>query len=360
MRCVMRRCTISKMTILKRISLLLLLTAVLGLMINHSLSTPWFNGDMSDHFDGETFFNIDNVSTDKQLIEIWQWQRNKPPSEWHWFEQRQVQPAVSRAERGHIYTQLINHATFLIQYDGLNVLTDPVYSKRVSPFSFVGPARWRNPAIAFDDLPDIDVVIISHNHYDHLDLDTLKRLKQAHDPLFIVPLGNSPLLEDVGISKIQELDWWQATRLAGGQVIHAVPAQHWSSRSATDRRRALWSGFVLETDAGNVVFAGDTGYARHFKLIAERFPKPRLALLPIGAYAPRWFMADQHMDPAQALQAHQDLGAQYSLGMHFGTFELTSEPPQEPSELLADLAAEKAITSFDSPVHGQVYHFAAK
>lgn len=345
------------MKILKSILLLLLVAAAAGLAINYSLSTPTFNGEISDHFDGDLFVNIDNIPTDKNPIEVLQWQLNKPASEWQWVEQNQVKPAVSRAENGHIYTQLINHATFLIQYDGLNVLTDPVYSKRVSPFSFAGPARWRDPAIAFDDLPKIDVVIISHNHYDHLDLDTLEKLKQAHDPLFIVPLGNSPLLEGIGITNIEELDWWQASSLPGGHVIHAVPAQHWSSRSATDRRRALWSGFVLETQAGNVVFAGDTGYARHFSLIAEKFPNPRLSLIPIGAYAPRWFMADQHMDPAQALQAHKDLGSEYSLGMHFGTFELTDEPPQEPSELLGQLAAEQRITNFDSPVHGQVYHF---
>lgn len=346
------------MKILKLVLLLLLGITALAMAVNHSLSTPTFDGEISEHFDGDLFVNVDGLATDKTPFEVLQWQLNKPASEWGRVEQAQVKPAVSRAENGHIYTQLINHATFLIQYDGLNVLTDPVYSKRASPFSFAGPARWRDPAIAFDDLPAIDVVIISHNHYDHLDLNTLAELKKKHDPLFIVPLGNSPLLADIGISKIRELDWWQATSLPSGHVFHAIPAQHWSSRSATDRRRALWSGFVLETQAGNVIFAGDTGYARHFKLIAEKFPNPKLAILPIGAYAPRWFMADQHMDPAQALQAHQDLGSEYSLGMHFGTFELTNEPPEEPSELLKKLSAEQGISNFDSPVHGKVYHFA--
>ena len=229
----------------------------------------------------------------------------------------------------------INHATDLIQFDGLNVLTDPIFSERASPVSWAGPRRVRPPGLEFDALPRIDAVLVSHNHYDHMDLATLARLRRRDRPVFVVPLGNGGLLRSAGVDDAVELDWWEEATLGDGASATLVPAQHWSGRGLLDRRRALWGGFFLRRGPASAYFAGDTGYGAHFKLIRERLGAPDVALLPIGAYKPRWFMKDQHVDPEEAVRAHLDLGAGLSAGMHFGTFPLADEGMDEPAEALA-------------------------
>lgn len=243
----------------------------------------------------------------------------------------------------------IGHATVLVQLGGLNVLTDPIFSERASPLQSVGPKRALPPGLGLPQLPRIDLVVISHNHYDHLDRDSVTALSQqpGGPPLFLVPLGNRSWFESIGIRHVQELDWWQTHRI-GAVDVTLTPVQHWSSRTLTDRMKALWGGWALFAPDFSLFFAGDTGYSKDFAEIGARLA-PRggfdLALIPVGAYEPRWFMAEQHVNPAEAVQMHRDLRARQSLGIHWGTFELTDESLDEPPRALA--AARKAAGLVD-------------
>ncbi len=236
----------------------------------------------------------------------------------------------------------VNHITFLLQFRGLNVLTDPVYSRRVSPFRNLGPTRVRAPGLAFEDLPPIHLVLVTHNHYDHLDIETLLRLDQVHAPRFVTGLGNRAFLQQFGIQAVDELDWWQSVD-AGDATVTLTPAQHWSSRRPRNRNRTLWGGFVVRAAGSQVFFAGDTGYWRHFREVRERFGRVDVALLPIGAYEPRWFMRDQHMNPDDAVRAHLDLDPHISVGTHFGCFQLTDEGIDEPPRELAAARVRHAV-----------------
>jgi L-ascorbate metabolism protein UlaG (beta-lactamase superfamily) len=242
-------------------------------------------------------------------------------------------------EHGAAAVTFINHATILVQTKELTFLTDPVFSERVSPFTWIGPKRVRAPGISIKNLPKIDVVVISHNHYDHLDIASITELQQQHDPLFLIALGDSMIVQHIKNLRYKEMDWWEKYTI-GNTHIHFLPAQHWSARGLIDRNLSLWGSFMIEASGFNTYFAGDTGYARHFKEIAQKFPKIDLALLPIGAYKPRWFMRAQHMDPADAIQAHQDLQAYKSIAVHFGTWQLTDEAINEP---ITDLKQAKII-----------------
>jgi L-ascorbate metabolism protein UlaG (beta-lactamase superfamily) len=227
----------------------------------------------------------------------------------------------------------IGHSTFLVQTPSGHLITDPVYAMRAGPFASLGPRRVRRPAVALDDLPRISTVLLSHNHYDHCDLGTLRALRDRFRPRVITPLGNARLLRSAGIRDVEELDWWEASTSSSLSVV-LTPAQHFSARTPFDRNRALWGGFVLSTGAARIFFAGDSGYAEHFREVRVRCGPIDLALLPIGAYEPRWFMKEMHMNPAEAVQAHQDLESSRSVAMHFGTFQLTTEGIDEPLRAL--------------------------
>lgn len=233
----------------------------------------------------------------------------------------------------------VNHATVLIQLKGLTILTDPVWSKRVGPFSWAGPLRATEPGITFDKLPPIDIVVLSHNHYDHLDLPTLKKLHKRDKPKVFVPLGDKALLQGAGIQDVVELDWWQRTSIAQDIEVIFTPTQHNSGRSPWTNNKSLWGSWFIRHRTKSIYFGGDTAYEAHFKAIRERLGEPDLAFLPIGAYLPREKMKMFHMDPAQAVQAHIDLGAKRSVGIHFGTFQLTGEdfdaPPRDLSRALS-------------------------
>jgi L-ascorbate metabolism protein UlaG (beta-lactamase superfamily) len=236
----------------------------------------------------------------------------------------------------------IGHATFLIQTAAGNILTDPIYSQRAGPLNMIGPRRVRQPAVPLDDLPAISVVLLSHNHYDHCDLRTLRTLAQRFDPLVVTPLGNEALVRSAGIRRVEALDWWQfATTFA--LPIALTPAHHFSARSPFDRNRALWGGFLLVADGARIFFAGDTAYAPIFRDVRQRLGPIDLALLPIGAYEPRWFMQAVHMNPAEAVQAHLDLEASESVGMHFGTFQMTPEGINEPLHALEEARRARNI-----------------
>jgi L-ascorbate metabolism protein UlaG (beta-lactamase superfamily) len=210
-----------------------------------------------------------------------------------------------------------------------------MYSQCAGPLGVLGPRRVRQPGVRFDDLPPISTVLLSHNHYDHCDLPTLRRIAKRFDPIVVTPLGNARLVRSAGIRRVEELDWWEAAT-SSPLPITSTPARHFSARTPFDRNRALWGGFVLRAGRVRVLFAGDTAYTPLFHDIRERLGPIDLALLPIGAYEPRWFMQAVHMNPAEALQAHLDLGATESIGMHFGTFQLTTEGIDEPVRALAD------------------------
>ena len=227
---------------------------------------------------------------------------------------------------------------FLIQAAGANMLIDPVYSERASPLSFAGPRRARAPGVRFDDLPPISLLLLSHNHYDHCDIRTLRLLEQRFHPPVVTPLGNGPLLRSAGFRQVEELDWWE-TASAAPLPVTLTQAQHFSARGPFDRNRALWGGFLIEAGGHRILHAGDSGYGPHFREIADRLGPIDLALLPIGAYEPRWFMKDIHMNPAEAVQAHLDLAARQSIAMHFGTFQLTPEGIDEPVRELAKALA---------------------
>ena len=210
------------------------------------------------------------------------------------------------------------------------ILTDPVFTTHAGPFGRLGPRRVRPPAIPIDRLPLPDIIVVSHNHYDHLQPSSLRRCVHGAEPQIITALGLGPFLRRLTLQNVIELDWWQTADLGGGWTVTCVPAQHFSARTPFDRNRTLWCGFVLRSATETVYFAGDSGYGPHFKAIGRRCPGIDLALLPIGAYEPRWFMRPVHVNPDEAVQAHVDVGARVSLGMHFGTFQLTDEAIDEP------------------------------
>lgn len=295
----------------------------------------------SDHFDGKKFHNLQKTEI-KSLFEVFKWKLTSDVTTWPELVENKKYPAPVLPADKKLATTFINHATFLIQFQGVSILTDPVFSERVSPFKFAGPKRARLPGLSIEELPSVDVVLISHNHYDHLDLMSLKNIDGKFHPIFIVPLGNEKFLKEAGLQNVIELDWWKQFKVKD-VLITFTPAQHWSSRTPFDRNDTLWGSFMMVSNGLRVYFGGDSGYAPHFKMIRERLGAPLLALLPIGAYEPRWFMKESHMNPEEAVMAHKDLEASMSLGMHFGTFQLTDEGIDEPVTRLKEALLKEKI-----------------
>jgi len=294
---------------------------------------------ITDHCDGRRFFNPDGVQAPSfSALPKWWWQRMvlRQGELWPKTVPAPLIPRLPSAiPAGEIAVTFIGHATFLLQLPGLNLLTDPIFSDRASPFSWAGPKRARPPALSLDRLPRIDVVLLSHNHYDHLDLAALRWLARERRPLIVTTLGNKPWLERHGVGHVVELDWWQAHRPSVDLELICTPAHHFAARWPWDRCETLWGGFMIRTTQRNVYFCGDSGWCSHFTEIRQRLGAPDLAFLPIGAYEPRWFMEPVHMTPDEAVRAHLALGARRSLGMHFGTFQLTDEGIDAPLHALA-------------------------
>ena len=256
----------------------------------------------------------------------------------------------------------VGHATFLIRTATASFLTDPVWSARIGPFGVLGPRRVQPPAIAFDALPPIDAVLLSHDHYDHCDLPTLRRLARSHPRArLFAPLGHGDIARRTGFGfgRYSELDWWASAEPAPGHALSATPARHWGNRLSGSRNQRLWCGWHLAVSGASVLFTGDTAFDENFfPAIRRRLGEPALALIPIGAYAPRWFMRGQHCDPAEAVRIHLALGARRSLGMHWGAFPFTDEPRDEPPALLASAAAAAGLVAgeFAPAVPGTPVH----
>lgn len=314
-----------------------------GLVVGCMFSGSVYQGEVMKHFDGKEFVNQEQGGA-RGLGAVLKWRMNHKHTTWE--DRRSATEASTHPERvsdGSVRVVFVNHATFLLQVDGLNILTDPVWSERTSPVTWIGPQRWISPGLRFEDLPPIDLVLISHNHYDHMDLPTLVRLEKEHAPVFLVPLGNRELLVDNGLATVIDLDWWDYKVFGEALQVHFVPARHFSGRGLFDRNRTLWGGFVLESTGGPIYFVGDTGWGAHFQQVKDRFGAVRLAIIPIGAFRPEWFMGPMHISPKDAVRAHQLLEAKVSVPMHYGTFKLADDEQDEPLEELARAVVEAAL-----------------
>jgi L-ascorbate metabolism protein UlaG (beta-lactamase superfamily) len=294
---------------------------------------PYYTGPVSDHFDGVRFFNPGGIAP-RGFRDLLKWQFDGQRQRWP----ATVPAAISQpeAQQQDLRVTMIGHATLLIQTAGMNILTDPVWSDRASPVRFAGPRRVTGPGIRFDDLPRIDLVLLSHNHYDHLDLMTLRRLHQAHAPVILTPLGNDTIIRRaVPGAEIITGDWGDSHR-AGPLQIHFEPCHHWSARGSGDRSMALWAAFVLAGPSGKILHIGDTGFdnGRPYRDLPARHGPLRLAILPIGAYEPRWFMQGQHQNPDEAVRGLALSGAAHAVGHHWGVFQLTNEAHNAPPEAL--------------------------
>lgn len=312
------------------------------------VSAPTYSGPESDHFNGKTFMNPEGVKA-KGFKEVTRWFFTRKPGKWEQVTEHSysAKPA-DRITEGMRIT-FVNHSTFLIQVNGLNIITDPIWSERASPFTWAGPKRMRPPGIRFEDLPPIDLVIISHNHYDHLDIATMKRLAQEHKPKVITPLGVGMFLQEEQITMATDLDWWDEVTINDNVHIQAVPAQHFSGRGGIgDRDGTLWCGYVIKSKSGNIYFAGDTGYNnRTFKEIGEKAGPIKIALLPIGSYKPEWFMSPIHVSPEEAVKIHLDVKAEKSIAMHFGTFALGDDGQHEATKELQNALRKNGIATED-------------
>ncbi len=296
---------------------------------------------LPSHFDGRRFRNL--IPRRHGFGALLRWLLSRKQGQWRVRVDGSPSPLPpKRSDR--LRVTFINHSTFLIQLKGLNVLTDPIWSERASPVSWAGPRRHHPPGIPLDHLPPIDLVLLSHDHYDHMDLPTLQRLAQEHRPTIYAGLKNGRILARHGIGNVVELDWWQEAAARTDMWVTAVPAQHFSGRTPFHRDRRLWCGFVLQTDEEALYFAGDTGAGPHIDEIARHFPDLDLSILPIGAFRPEWFMGEVHMSPQDAVEAHLALGSRISVASHFGTFALADDGDNEAVENLKSILRQTQMS----------------
>lgn len=294
-----------------------------------------YRGPRSDHFNGKKFYSWgmrpgNGLEEHNDWKLFFRWIKHRMTSKWHFEKNRFYAKPGARVLGGEMVVTFVNHSTVLIQTEGLNIITDPVWSKRVSPFIGIGPKRYRSAGVDFKDLPPIDIVLISHNHYDHMDIPTLKRINKKWKPRIYAGLGNAKYLRTHGVRGAMDMDWWDKDVVSKDVSVVCAPGQHFSSRAFSDRNRTLWCGYVVETPHGNIYFAGDTGYGPFIEKLHERYKKFRLAFLPIGAFRPEWFMGPVHASPDKAMQMHHDLKVETSIAIHFGTFHLADDHQDEP------------------------------
>lgn len=315
---------------------------------------PRHDGPASAHFDGVHFRN--SIPGDKTIVDIISfvstfWLRKES---WPQRVENEDHPPPPESAPGRVVVTFVNHSTVLLQFAGFNVLTDPIWAERASPLGFLGPRRVRDPGLTLAALPPLDVVLVSHDHYDHLDVETLRQLAaRGRDgpPLLLSGLATGDVFERHGILNYRELDWGDSVTFGAARITF-VETRHRSGRGLTDQMKTLWGGFVIEHPDARVYFAGDSGYGPHFRAAREAWGAFDLAFIPIGAYRPRWFMAPQHLDPAGAVQAHRDLGSGHSIAIHHGTFQLTYEPIDEPYRELARARVGQGVAADEFQVLG--------
>ncbi len=332
-----------------------ILISTIGVIImsNKLLAKEIFNKPV---FKDGIFYNNYISHKMASFKEFWKWRKESTKPEPISFPLVKNDPRFLQQNRTKKTLTWIGHASFLLQIDGINILTDPHLTKRASPVIFAGPSRTTPPGLSIEDLPAIDIIVISHNHYDHLDYQTIlqiTRKQKNNQPLILVPFKLKKLLKSFGAINVKELEWWDNTKYKN-LTIHSVPVQHWSNRSF-NTNKTLWCGWIFETKDFKCMFVGDTGYSKDFLTIQKKFGFMDLALIPIGAYAPRWFMKDHHCNVEEAIQIHKDLKSKHSVAMHWGTFQLTDEPMDEPPKLLKKFSAEKNLLNneFISMKHGE-------
>ena len=336
-----------------RLVLLILFTIIpLSISAENSVNSP------KHHLSNGTYTNTSGIANESSLKEVlkWSWERRGKKLETFEFETKK--PNYQKIHKNEDLTiTWIGHESFLYQNKDINILTDPHFSERASPLSFAGPKRYMAPGMKIDDLPDIDVVTISHSHYDHLDYSTVKSLSEKFkNILFIVPLGLQKWFEGKGIYNVIELDWWDSIKVQQ-TVITFAPVQHWSARGIFDRNESLWGAWYFKNVFHSFLHLGDTGYTEDFKEIRKKLGPVDLAAIPIGAYEPRWIMEFSHLNPEEAVLAYFDLDATKAIGMSWGTFILTDEPVTEPPKKLNEALQRYDLSKEDFFVlaHGETY-----
>jgi L-ascorbate metabolism protein UlaG (beta-lactamase superfamily) len=288
----------------------------------------------SDHFNGKTFFNPGEKSG-RGILDLIRWKLTSRAARWPKHVSVESRPLPPAPSSDGVVATWVGHATFVVRTESATILTDPVFSDVAGPLPWLGPRRVAAPGVDFDSLPKVDLVLLSHDHYDHCDLPTLRRLAKRDDPVVAAPLGHRGLLEAAGLSRVVELDWWEGVACVPGAQVTLVPARHWCRRRPFGTNKRLWGGFTVRAGGRRLYFAGDSGYEDGlFAEIGRRCGAPDLAMIPIGAYEPRWFMKDAHMNPAEAVRVHREVGARRSVAMHWGTFQLTDEGYNEPVKAL--------------------------
>jgi len=329
---------------------------LLFIIIGKGLSTKPYKGPITDHFNGHRFKNPSGISA-KGFKDVGKYMLKREKDKWTKKKNPFVRKEpIVRVDKKEIQYTFINHATFLLQINGLTILTDPIFSEYCSPVPLPSMRRNRPPGVALDLLPPIDIVLMSHNHYDHMDKESIQKIIKKWNPSFITLLGNKHTLEKMGVRDVTELDWWQSIKYKGLEIT-STPTNHFSSRGTFDRNTSLWGGFVLAGANKKIYFLGDSGYSDVFKEIGNRLGPMDLSLIPIGAYMPRWFMSPIHISPEEAVQVHIDTNSKKSIAMHFGTFELADDNPERAIKELNDALIKKEIPkdSFSIIEEGNVY-----
>lgn len=332
----------------------LLLFAGVVLFLDFIIRSRGYSGPKSDHFDGIEFFTPGHYVHDRTFEHghgklFWKWVLRKPKNHWKYQKSkfRTVPERIVISDR--ISVTFIGHSTVLLQTMGLNIITDPVFSKRIGPdlLPFAKFRRYKDPGVKISDLPKIDLILLSHNHYDHMDLKSLRYISVRDNPKILTSLGNSEYLRSHRVKGATDMDWWDKEVINPDITVCAVPAQHFAARAITDRNNTLWCGFVIETPMGNIYFAGDSGYSKLFSHIAEKYNNFILGLVPIGSYKPEWFMSPMHMTPYEAIKVHEELRIKTSIAIHFGTFKLADDGQDEAKDIIKKVVAESTMKKLD-------------
>ncbi len=309
---------------------------------------PYYTGPASDHFDGTRFFVPGRDGGDKGVLDLLKWQWSEKPAQWPPHAPAAQDKPPARVEGADIRISYVGHASLLIQTHGVNLLVDPVWSERASPVSFAGPKRVNAPGITLDDLPPLDAVLVSHNHYDHLDTAALSWLARERPAPVLTPLGNDVIMKSADAAiDARAYDWGARVEVARGVFVHFEPAYHWSARGLFDRRMALWCAFTIETPSGPIYHIADTAFADGgiFREVRAKHGELKLSILPIGAYEPRWFMREQHINPEEAVGIFEIVGARQAMAHHWGTFQLTNEDIHEPPRALSAALEKNGVAA---------------